>query len=127
MFPVRTTARFDVNIRRITQNLYFSGIEDPDQGLKTSLVAALVNVRTFPEAYPRTGKARRRFVFEFRSIPHVVLYAFDGELVVLHDIHFARSAQTAHWLSEGSDAVFLHGSARGGTLRDFNRRSLRRT
>ena len=42
MFPVRTTARFDVNIRRITQNLYFSGIEDPDQGLKTSLVAALV-------------------------------------------------------------------------------------
>ena len=74
--------------------------EDPDQGLKTSLVAALVNVRTFPEAYPRTGKARRRFVFEFRSIPHVVLYAFDGELVVLHDIHFARSAQTAHWLSE---------------------------
>ena len=92
--------RFDVNIRRITQNLYFSGIEDPDQGLKTSLVAALVNVRTFPEAYPRTGKARRRFVFEFRSIPHVVLYAFDGELVVLHDIHFARSAQTAHWLSE---------------------------
>ena len=66
MFPVRTTARFDVNIRRIT----------------------------------RTGKARRRFVFEFRSIPHVVLYAFDGELVVLHDIHFARSAQTAHWLSE---------------------------
>ena len=58
MFPVRTTARFDVNIRRITQNLYFSGIEDPDQGLKTSLVAALVNVRTFPEAYPRTGKAR---------------------------------------------------------------------
>ena len=71
-----------------------------DQGLKTSLVAALVNVRTFPEAYPRTGKARRRFVFEFRSIPHVVLYAFDGELVVLHDIHFARSAQTAHWLSE---------------------------
>ena len=67
MFPVRTTARFDVNIRRITQNLYFSGIEDPDQGLKTSLVAALVNVRTFPEAYPRTGKARRRFVFEFRS------------------------------------------------------------
>lgn len=100
MFPVRTTARFDVNIRRITQNLYFSGIEDPDQGLKTSLVAALVNVRTFPEAYPRTGKARRRFVFEFRSIPHVVLYAFDGELVVLHDIHFARSTQTAHCLSE---------------------------
>ena len=41
-----------------------------------------------------------RFDFEFRSIPHVVLYAFDGELVVLHDIHFARSAQTAHWLSE---------------------------
>ena len=71
-----------------------------DRRSRPRLVAALVNVRTFPEAYPRTGKARRRFVFEFRSIPHVVLYAFDGELVVLHDIHFARSAQTAHWLSE---------------------------
>ena len=65
-----------------------------------ALQRALVNVRAFPEAYPRTGKARRRFVFEFRSIPYVVLYAFDGELIVLHDIHFARSAQAAHWLSE---------------------------
>ena len=93
MFPVRTTARFDVSVRRIAQNLYFSGIEDPDQGLKASLVVALVNVRAFPEA-------GRRFVFEFRSIPYVVPYAFDGELVVLHDIHFARSTQTAHCLSE---------------------------
>ena len=100
MFPVRTTARFDVSVRRIAQNLYFSGIEDPDQGLKASHVVALVNVRAFPEAYPRTGKAGRRFVFEFRSIPYVVPYAFDGELVVLHDIHFARSTQTAHCLSE---------------------------
>ena len=51
---------------------------------------------------PILARARQgdAFVFEFRSIPHVVLYAFDGELVVLHDIHFARSAQTAHWLSE---------------------------
>ena len=67
MFPVRTTARFDVSVRRIAQNLYFSGIEDPDQGLKASLVVALVNVRAFPEAYPRTGKATLRLRIPFDS------------------------------------------------------------
>lgn len=100
MFPVAATDRFDVSIRRISQNLYFSGIHDPEQGLKASLVTALVNVRMFPEAYPRTGKARRRFTFEHRSVPYTVLYTFDGELIVLHDVHFARSARAAHWLTE---------------------------
>lgn len=100
MFPVVATARFDVNIGRISQNLYFSGIDDPEQGLKTSLVNALATVRMFPEAYPRTGKARRRFMFEYRSIPYTVLHTFDRERIVLHDIHFARSARTAYWLTE---------------------------
>lgn len=100
MFPVVATDRFSVNVRRVTESLYFSGIEDPEQKLKRSLVAALVNVRTFPEAYPRTGKSRRRFTFECHSIPYIVLYTFDGALIVLHDIHFARSGKAAHWLLE---------------------------
>ncbi|WP_418252793.1 hypothetical protein [Gordonibacter urolithinfaciens] len=60
----------------------------------------LATVQLFPEAYPRTGKARRRFTFEYRSIPHTVVFAFDGENITLHDHHFARSARAAHWLEE---------------------------
>lgn len=100
MFPVVTTERFDVGVRRVSQRLYFCGIDDPEVGLKTCLVAALANVRMFPEAYPRSGNARRRFTFEFRSTPYTVLFTFDGETVMLHDIHFSRSARTAHWLTE---------------------------
>lgn len=100
MFPVVASGRFSVNVRRISQRLYFDGIEDPDEGLKASLIAALATVRMFPEAYPRTGKARRRFTFEYRSVPYTVIFAFDGEAIVLHDLHFARSARAAHWLEE---------------------------
>ena len=100
MFAVVASDRFSVNVRRISQRLYFDGIEDPDEGLKTSLVAALATVRLFPEAYPRTGKARRRFTFEYRSVPYTVTFSFDGEVIVLHDLHFARSARTAHWRTE---------------------------
>ena len=78
MFAVVASDRFSVNVRRISQRLYFDGIEDPDEGLKTSLVAALATVRLFPEAYPRTGKARRRFTFEYRSVPYTVIFSFDG-------------------------------------------------
>lgn len=100
MFPVGTSPRFAVNVRRISQRLYFAEVDDPDEGLKASLVAALATVRMFPEAYPRTGVARRRFTFEYRSVPYTVLFAFDGELITLHDIHFSRSANTAQWLAE---------------------------
>ncbi len=100
MFPVAAAPRFETNLRRIAERLLFSGDDNPDAGLEASLSTALLNVRTFPEAYPRTGKARRRFTFEYRSILYTVLYAFDGELVMLHDIHFSRSARTAHWLTE---------------------------
>lgn len=98
MFPVVSTPHFNVHVRRIASSLYFSGIEDPDEELKISLEAALVNVRTLPEVYRRTGKVRRRFTFECHSIPFTVLYAFDGEVITLHDIHFSRSARTARWL-----------------------------
>lgn len=100
MFTVVASDRFSVNVRRISQRLYFDGIEDPDEGLKTNLVAALATVRLFPEAYPRTGKARQRFTFEYRSVPYTVIFSFDGEVIVLHDLHFARSARAAHWLEE---------------------------
>ena len=63
-------------------------------------MAALASVRLLPEAYPRTGVARRRFAFEYRSASYTVLYAFDGELITLHDVHFSRSAHAAHWLGE---------------------------
>ena len=43
-----------------------------------------------PRSVPANGKARRRFTFEYRSILYTVLYTFDGELVMLHDIHFSR-------------------------------------
>lgn len=100
MFPVTVSPRFAVNVRRISQRLYFDGIENPDEGLKASLIAALATVRMFPEAYPRTGKARRRFTFEHRSVPYTVVFAFDGETIILHDLHFARSARAAYWLKE---------------------------
>ncbi|WP_080801689.1 DNA-directed RNA polymerase subunit beta [Arabiibacter massiliensis] len=100
MFPVVASPRFSVNVRRISQRLYFAEVDDPDEGLKASLLAALATVRMFPEAYPRTGVAQRRFTFEYRSAPYTVLYAFDGELITLHDIHFSRSARAAHWLTE---------------------------
>lgn len=98
MFPVTATPRFNTEISRLSQRLYFAGIEDPELELKKSLLASLVNVRTFPEAYPPTGEDRRRFTFEHRSVPYTVLYTFDGELITLHDIHFSRSARTAYWL-----------------------------
>lgn len=100
MFPVAASPRFAVNVRRISQRLYFADIEDPDEGLKKSLIAALSTVRMFPEAYPHSGNERRRFTFEFRSTPYTVLFTFDGETVMLHDIHFSRSARAAHWLTE---------------------------
>lgn len=101
MFPVAYALEFNEAHTNVTRHLFFLYDDYEALGLfNDALQRALVNVRVFPEAYPRTGKARRRFVFEFRSIPYVVLYAFDGELIVLHDIHFARSAQAAHWLSE---------------------------
>lgn len=100
MFPVVTTPHFEVAVRRIAQRQFFWDSESPEQGLKKSLVAALATVRMFPEAYPRTGKVRRRFTFEHRSVPYTVLFTFDGERVVLHDIHFARSAGAATWLTE---------------------------
>lgn len=101
MFPVAYALEFNEAHTNVTRHLFFLYDDYEALGLfNDALQRALVNVRAFPEAYPRTGKARRRFVFEFRSIPYVVPYAFDGELVVLHDIHFARSTQTAHCLSE---------------------------
>lgn len=74
----------------------YSALEEFDNALQ----AALATVRLLPEAYPRTGKARRRFTFEYRSVPYAVTFSFDGEVIVLHDLHFARSARTAHWLTE---------------------------
>lgn len=85
----------------ITRRLFF--LYDDYDALKlfdSALQHALANVRMFPEAYPRSGNARRRFTFEFRSTPYTVLFTFDGETVMLHDIHFSRSARTAHWLTE---------------------------
>ncbi len=98
MFPVTTTQQFDESIAFIFYRSYFAGAENPRQGLEASLNAVLINVCTFPEAYPRTGRIRRRFTFEYRSTPYTVLFTFDGQTVTLHDIHFSRSARTARWL-----------------------------
>ena len=100
MFPVVASPRFSVNVRRISQRLYFAEVDDPDEGLKARLIAALATVRMFPEAYPQAGVAQRRFTFEYRSVPYTVLFTFDGELITLHDIHFSRSANASQWLAK---------------------------
>ena len=101
MFPVAYAPEFNEAHVEIARNLFFryddySALEEFDSALQN----ALATVRMFPEAYPRTGKARRRFTFEYRSIPYTVTFAFDGEAIVLHDLHFARSARAAYWLEE---------------------------
>ena len=101
MFPVEYAPEFNETHVDIARNLFFhyddySALEEFDNALQ----AALATVRLFPEAYPRTGKARRRFTFEYRSVPYTITFSFDGEVIVLHDLHFARSARTAHWLTE---------------------------
>ena len=101
MFPVEYAPECNETHVDIARNLFFhyddySALEEFDNALQ----AALATVRLFPEAYPRTGKARRRFTFEYRSIPYTVIFAFDGEIITLHDPHFARSARAAHWLEE---------------------------
>lgn len=101
MFPIAYAPSFNEAHIDITRNLHF--LYDDYNALgefDNALQCALATVRLFPEAYPRTGKARRRFTFEYRSILYTVLYTFDGKLVMLHDIHFSRSARTAHWLAE---------------------------
>ena len=101
MFPVAYAPEFNEAHLSITRLLFFR--YDDYDALKLfdgALQQTLNNVRTFPEAYLRTGKERRRFTFEFRSTPYTVLFTFDGETVMLHDIHFSRSARAAHWLTE---------------------------
>lgn len=101
MFPVEYAPDFNEAHIDITRNLHFL-YDDYDalSEFDNALQCTLATVRMFPEAYPRTGVSRRRFTFEYRSIPYTVLYTFDGELVMLHDIHFSRSAPAAHWLTE---------------------------
>ena len=101
MFPVAYALEFNEVHVEIARNLFFhyddySALEEFDSALQNTLAT----VQLFPEAYPRTGKARRRFTFEYRSVPYTVIFAFDGEAIVLHDLHFARSARAAHWLEE---------------------------